>query len=1027
MNKIVMIMTIRNFSSLALYYFRYFYVISFIFFGMIVTSCHHKTKSQFTKLEKKVLPTFELPPGFKIELIAAEPLVSDPVDMTIDAEGHMYVVEMHGYPLNVRGVDDVVMLSDTDRNGIMDKRTVFADSLVLPDGIMPWKNGVIVTAPPNVFYLEDTTGDGKADIKKLLLTGFALANPQHNVNHPRYGLDNWIYLSHQFAVGGIKYPKKFGNRGSEIYFPAQPDSPRLDQNADGRIVRFRPDSHQLEEMSCFSQFGQTWDTWGHHFLVTNSDHIYQSVIANRYLKRNPNLLVSKARQDLSDHGNASKVYPITKNPEYQLLTNIGVITSACGLTYYLGNAFPEKYNNNVTFVCEPVSNLIHVDRIKPKGATFIASRILDYKAFLASTDSWFRPVDLYIGPDGALYVLDYYREIIEHPEWMAKDVIKSGKLYNGSKKGRIYRISAKDGPLAKWTKGLHLRETTDKQLVEKLADKNIWWRRTAQRLLVERNSNQAVPALIKMAGNTESSLGRLHALWTLQGMNKLTSDIIEQALRDSVRGVRENAVKLAELHMDTDPELVSSLLKIRNDPDPKVRFQLLLTLGFINTPKANKVRQQLLFKDINDQWFLDAALSAPSSHAIGLLEATLSKFNPDLPGYTSLVHRLSTIIGASQDTKVIQKYIQRSLTTIPDGNDKWQAPLITGIAQGLKARRALPSGLGAEQDILVQACLNDSSLAIRKGALNILQVIGLSENNGHIHAAMQKANQIASNDNFHEGKRVVAVNFLTLNNPKRHMLLFKRLISSIEPVQIQLAALHSLEAIHGLDGSKYVLQHWASLSPKMRRTAIDLFMSNPERIKLLLDAVESGKVIGSDISQIQRNRLMNLKNKKLKKRTRTLFTNKNENREAVIQQYKVALKMSGDSKRGKLVFQRNCAICHQIRGKMGRAFGPDLGTVQAWDPETILVNILDPNKSISSGYEMWIVKLNNGNLEQGIISTQTPNAITFKSENGQEVTILRNDIKSWKPLETSVMPIGFENKINKQQIADLIAFIKHEK
>src|SRR5665647_91781 len=473
----------------------YFSVILFIIIGMAV-GCANKVISPFSKKAEAALSTFELEPGFKIELVASEPLIRDPVAMTIDEYGRMYVVEMPGVPFDKSGIGKVLLLTDTNGDGKMDKSTVFADSLILPTGVMRWKKGIIVTDPPNVYYMEDTNGDGKADIKQTMLTGFDTSNLEANVNNPLYGLDNWIYLA-DLPVG----------KGNGIFYANDSNGIRLPESS----VRFRPDQHLLESLSGKTQFGQTFDAWGNHLMVNNSNHIYQEVIGAGYLRRNPDLIVSDATQSLANHW---EVYGITKNPEYQMLTNVGIFTSACGLTAYLGGAFPEKYNNNVTFVAEPVSNVIHVDRLEPDGVTFKANRIREHKEFLASTDPYCRMVNTYVGPDGALYVIDFYREVIEGPEFMSEDVLKKVNLYNGTDKGRIYRVSASGAAPAKWTNGLHLGEATDDKLVEKLDDKNIWWRINAQRLLVDRNSDKAISSLTKMCQNPKASMGRLHALWT---------------------------------------------------------------------------------------------------------------------------------------------------------------------------------------------------------------------------------------------------------------------------------------------------------------------------------------------------------------------------------------------------------------------------------------------------------------------------------------------------------------------------------
>ncbi len=472
---------------------------------LFAASCKGKSESSEAVEAKDALSTFQVAEGFKIQMIASEPLLTDPVDMEIDEYGRLYVVEMPGYPLDKGGSGKVVLLSDTDGDGNMDKTTVFKEGLVLPSSIMRWKKGVLVTDAPNLLYLEDTDGDGHANITDTVLTGFALTNPQHNVNSPVYGLDNWIYVANQGAVATREYKEEFGDEGSEIIFYGQPNTLRLPRNSNGRSIRFRPDQKLIEITSSNCQFGHTFDKWGHRFGCNNSNQGYQEVIANRYFERNPGLLVSDATQDMSDHLDAAEVFPTTTHPDRQLLTNVGVMTSACGLTAYLGDAFPAPYNKNITFVAEPVSNLMHVDVLKDSGASFTASRILQHKEFLSSTDAWSRPVNMYVGPDGALYVLDYYRKVIESPEWMSEEAIKAGGLYDGSDKGRIFRITPIDAKPADWTKGLKLGDASNDELVKTLANSNSWWSLNAQRLLVDRGSKDVVPALVAMTGSSSEN------------------------------------------------------------------------------------------------------------------------------------------------------------------------------------------------------------------------------------------------------------------------------------------------------------------------------------------------------------------------------------------------------------------------------------------------------------------------------------------------------------------------------------------
>ncbi len=971
---------------------------------------------------ENALASFVLEEDFQIELIAGEPLIADPVDMEIDEYGRLYVVEMHGYPLDVSGTGKVRLLSDTTGDGIMDKSIVFADSLVLPTGIMRWKKGILVSDPPNVYYLEDSDGDGKADIKEIVLTGFALSNPQHNVNSPRLGLDNWIYLGHEPAITTTIYEDKFGDRGNDVYYPENPDGARLPQNAGGRSVRFKPDSFGLELLASKTQFGHTSDAWGHRFLVNNSNHIIHDVISATYLNRNPYLLVSESTQSLSDHGDAAEVFPITENPEHQLLTDLGVMTSACGITAYLGAAFPRVYDKAI-FVAEPVSNIVHIDFLTDKATGFVASRQHAEKEFLASADAWFRPVNMYIGPDGALYVVDYYRQIIEHPEWMAENVVSSGALYNGTDQGRIYRITPKGTKPIDWSDKIKMGDFTDVQLVEKLGDPNIWWRRNAQRLLLDRNPVNIPEALTDMAKDPDFPLARLHALWTLEGLGKLNPELIIEALNDPEPGLRENAIKLAELHLGNTPELADALLGMKGDKDPKVRFQLLCTLGFMDGFQAAKAREELLFLDIEDEWIQVAALSAPFSESNHLLEAVLSDFRNDIPAYGSLVRRLSAMTGASQQQIPILKLIKKGISNVNAKENGWQAPLLKGLAQGLQSKNGSSVSFKSAEHLLVEACFKNSPLSVRQASFQLLKVIGLSENVKSA-SAMKQAREIAGNNNLSGDERAFAIDFLSLLHPETYKDFLKDLINPVEPISVQLAALKTLNSISDDSSAQLVLEQWNSLTPEIREEAINILMVNEERISILLDAMESGLIQPANLGWRRSVRLMSQKDEFLRSRARLLINNEKENTEELLKQYQPALEGKGSMENGKIIFQQNCAICHKMGDETGMEFGPDLASLKNRRPQNILSDILKPNLSIADGYELWAVQMQNGETYQGIISSETPTAIRLSNAGGHDVTISRQDIKSLQVLEMSAMPSGLEKNINPREMADLLAYIR---
>jgi len=999
------------------------YNLFIVFLFLVAIGCQNQAPQVERTLEN-ALSTFELEEGFQIELIAGEPLIADPVDMEIDEFGRFYVVEMHGYPLDVSGSGKIKLLSDTNNDGTMDQSILFADSLIMPTGIMRWKNGVIVTDPPHVYYLEDSDGDGRADKKEILLTGFALSNPQHNVNSPKLGLDNWIYIGHEPAVTTTIYEELFGDRGSEVHFPQNPAGKRLPQNAGGRSIRFKPATFELELLGSRTQFGHTEDKWGHRFLVNNSNHVIQDVISSKYLDRNPYLVVTEVTQSVSDHGSAAEVFPITKNPQHQLLTDLGVMTSACGLTAYLGAAFPSEFDNAL-FVAEPVSNIVHVDFLSDKGTGFVASRQHAEKEFLASTDAWFRPVNMYVGPDGALYILDYYRQIIEHPEWMAEDVVNSGALYNGTDQGRIYRITSKGSKTIDWSEKLNLGKSSDEELVGFLANENSWWRRNAQRLIVDRNSQQLKEPLVRMAQNNGSSVGRLHALWTLEGLDMLDADVLHQALKDPVGGIRENAVRLAELHLESYPSLAGALLEMANDGDAKVRFQLLCTLGFLEDDRAAQVRKDLLFQDMGDHWVQVAALSAPFGQSRNLLDAVLANYNVEIPAHGQLVQKLGAMIGASQQPDAVASLVSSATMTGSGKDFSWQVPLLKGLALGLKTKKKSDND-PATENLLVKSCFDNPSIDVRKASLQVLQVIGLSDGPTNKNA-IENAIVLAENNTLTPEQRSLGVNFMALKETAPHKELLVSLIDSKEPMPVQLAAFRAISKMEDETVSQIVLEKWPNFTPGVRDEAISALMQNPERTKVLLDAINDGLIQPSSIGWRRSVSLMANKEESLRLYARTLLTRKEGESEAIIKDYQAALELKGSMEDGKIVYQTNCAICHKMGEDIGLAFGPDLSSLKNRRPANILSDIINPNGSIADGYDLWVVELQNGDIQQGLIGSETPTAITLKNAGGIEQNISRTDIKSLKVLDMSAMPTGLEQNISHQEMADLLAYIRKVK
>lgn len=991
---------------------------------IFVQSCTEKKSTTTGGLTpQEALAAFELPEGFKIELVASEPMVSDPVAMEVDEHGNMYVVEMHGYPLDTAGSGIIKLLTDTNADGLPDRAVTFADGLRLPTGIMRWKKGILVVDVPDIVYLEDSNNDGKADIKKRMLTGLALTNPQHIANTPMYGLDNWIYVAHQ----GLVTPKvvmAFNDTGSNIRFADQPAGKQLPRNADGRNIRFKPGTNELEMLSGDSQYGQTFDAWGHHFGTSNADHLFYEAIAARYLERNPALPVSESMDHIPDHGRAAEVYPITKNPEHQLLTDVGVITSSCGVTWYQGGAFPDSFNN-VSFIAEPVHNLVHADRITEKGASFIAERVYQKQEFLASTDAWFRPVQFYVGPDGALYVIDYYREIIEHPEWMSDSVNNSGALYNGSDKGRIYRITPTNAAKMNWCNNIQLASATTEKLISTLSSNNIWWRRHAQRLLLDKNDSQTVSLLHRFLDSTTSAAGIAHALWTLEGLNATDKMILNKAFQNPVAGVRENAIKIAELHLKEMPQLEKDLLSLQADSSTKVRYQLLCTLGNLNDAASATVRQKLLLQDIEDRWMQMAALTSSYGKEYALLEKLIPLITSTASeGKTQFFKNCAAIIGLSGNNGDINKLVQLSAKNSSAATAWWQAACLEGLSKSLRKTGTSSRELANKKDLLLSNFTSNTPALLRSAAITLLKFTG-SEKNAAWNEKIKLARTVAGNKQADINYRNDALRLLGIEKSAADTGLLRQLITPAEPENLQQAALQTLNEISGKTAAIIIIKNWKNLTHDVRETAVGILLSSPNNLNVLLDAVQQKIIQPSSISWPRMVQMMQNNDLAVRDRARKLLANGMEDRDVVYKKYIPALSIQGAAKNGLVVFQRVCSSCHQLSGQYGKSFGPDLASIRNRDAQFIMADILNPNRSIADKYEMWTIEKKNGEKLTGIIATETPASITMHNIGAQEIIISRSEIKTLEVSETSAMPVGLEASLSIKEMADLLAFLKN--
>jgi len=955
-----------------------------------------------TKTPAEEKATFHLAPGFRIDVVAFEPDVIDPVSMAFDEHGRLYVCEMPSYPNGGLGEGDintgrVRLLSDPGPDGRFRKSTVFADKLTFPTSVMPYGKGVLIASVPNIFYAVDKDGDGVADELKVLYTGFGRRNIQAMLNHLQWGIDN---LVHGAGAGN----------GGEITSPHRLDMPAVVLR--GRNFRFDPENlRSFEPTSGGGQYALTSDDWGHWFTNTNSQHIRQIVLPDHYLRRNPQLAVSAVLTDIADHGSAARIYRSSPDEAWRVerttmraggadskrfsateLVPSGFTTSACGLLVYRGGLMGKGYEGAV-FGCDPANNLLHRDVLVGDGPVLIAGRHDFECEFLTSEDNFFRPVDLTVGPDGALYVCDFYRGVIETPLSLP-EFIKQKYPLESWKCGRIWRIapaaSAPGTPVA-----LPGSATTD-ALVQMLAHPNAWMRLAAQRLLVTGGKKDAVPAIKELARTTKSAAGLLHALWTLEGLGAGDAELIEPTLRSPVPGLRFAGLRLAERHFKNAPKLAEAALALANDPVADVRFQAAFSLGELDDPRAGEALATIARRDAGNPWIQTAVLSSASVSAPKILAKLLADARAGKPD-AALLARMAVLVGAGVSEK--ETVIALAAAVDGEGSQAWRLAVLEGIGQGLRqSRRSLAKLLDKPPATLVAAA-------------------------PRLTALFTQAIKSASDETASAPDRLAAVRLLSHAPFKLAGEPLAALLAPQVPQEMQTAAVAALSANDDPGVAPKLLAGWDGYTPNLRREVLEALFARTDRLDHLLTALEKGDVAVGHLEPARRSQLTAHADPKIRARAGKLPAGVSEDRKKIIVEMKPALDLASDPAAGKLVFKKHCSVCHRLQGE-GQEVGADLSAALKNKTSEILINdILDPSREVDQRFLNYLVQTRDGRLLTGVLAAETANSVTLRRAQRAEDTILRGEIELMKATTQSIMPEGFEKHLTKQELADLIRYL----
>jgi putative membrane-bound dehydrogenase-like protein len=968
--------------------------------------------------------TFHIPKGFKVELIAAEPDVIDPVAMAFDEDGRMFVVEMRGYPNGGVGEGPPVLpgrvklLEDRDGDGYYETSSVYVDNLRFPTGVTCWRGGIIVADAPDLLYCTNPTagrenvGRGSPDPapaaeRRVLYTGFGAKNIQQMVNSLQFHFDNWIHGCN-------------GSNESVIKSVEKPDAPPVALR--GRHFRFKPDvPASLEPMSGGGQYGMACDDWGNWFTCTNSQHIRHIVLPDHYLKRNPYLAVPAVTHDIPDgvdqHTAAAKLYRISpfepwrverttrragsadaaRFPSTELVPG-GYVTSACGITIYRSWGFGEGYWRNA-FVCDPANNLIHRDVLMPEGPTFIAKRGEKDCEFLSSTDTWFRPVFLCEGPDGAIYVCDFYREVIETPLSLPEDIQKKYNLQSRGR-GRIWRIQGPDYGKPEPVPRLKMSKYTDTGLRSTLNYYHAALRLSGQRLLIERQSRDPeVRRQLEVQALTHGTndLG-ITALWTLDGLGLLDAKFLETILKEKVQPQpsqlwpSQAILPLVESRLSANPELQKIVLELAERCDASARFHLAFTLGYFDKdPRVAQALAKLARKDGANPWHQAAILSSSLPHAAAMLEE-LVKYDDVAP---SFLGKLAGMVAASGDEAAVTQALQ-AMTDSKDRLTPRRMLVLDGLAQG-SARQGKP-------------------LARRLAEKN-----ALAEQIMHV---FKETRELAESTKSDAADRLAATRLLAhaplaLAGPP-----LGELLTPTTSSDLQMAAVQTLAMRTEPQAADLLLAGWSGYSPAVRREVQEALFARADRLPALLAAIEKGQVQVSQLDLARREQLLKSPNTKLRERAQKLFAGQvPAERKQVVEDHKKALDLTADAARGKLVFKNNCATCHRLENE-GQEVGPDLlSALKTKTKETLLTDILDPSREVDPRYLNYIVAAKSGRTFTGLIASETASSLVVRRAEKAEDTLLRADIEEIKSTGKSLMPEGLEKQMDDQQLADVIAYL----
>ena len=959
---------------------------------------------------------FQLPPGFQIELIASEPLIREPSGVCWDAAGRLFVCELHGYnlegqydieELNKTGeLDRVVrrlqaderhkeaaeketygtikLLQDRNGDGDIDSAKVWADRIPPCLGICPARGGLIAACQNKILFLADRDNDQHAEVREVLFEGFAKGPLERSLNNPQWGPDNWIYIGSGSGGGTIN--------GKYLDKPVQ--LPRTD-------FRIKPDGSAIEPIvGSTHTMGLTFTESGDRFVIsTRTPGIFVAPFTWQELSKNPYVAFGSLEQNAASDGRSwptsqphpwrtrraedpgfSKYYS-DRYGQAETAPN-GFFTSACSPLVYRDSAIPGL--NGQLLACEPAQNFVHRALVRRDGVKLTLHRPPgeEMSEFLTSSDPWFHAISLSHAPDGSIYLVDFYREIIEDYSAIPRYLQQQYGFLGGAMHGRIWRLSHQE---MLPTPNADMSQLSVDQLAQEVGSPHFWRRQTARRLLTERKMTEAANLVSQHVNENAPTHAITNALFTLDGLRKLDLDLVSIACRHTDPAVRRQGLRFASRWIGSNPELLSLVLNLGTDSHPLVRLQLALTLGDVSNPQALKMLAFLARNHANEPWMDSAILTSVADRSDQLLVELLT--SPDTLGEASqLLEPLASVIGNRHDPEELSN----TLLVIGQLSQQpaLQARCLRGIGKSFREIAPVPLSTPA-RNIVQQLSLSPES-EVRELSVNLIRLMSLETD-----AERQKRLARAAT---------------LLANPQ-------------SATEAQLASVYQLATDHSEKSVDTLLSSLESATPVVRRAILDALFSHQELQGSVIKAIETGQIPVQQLNALHRDSLLATKNDLVRKRAEKILKQALTIDAKLFDNYRNALRAERDPANGQKVFRDKCGNCHRLRG-IGFDVGPDLNAEFMRAEETILEDVLAPNSKISPGFVTYSAATTSGEILTGLLASESPTSLTLRQADGKVHIVLRNNLQVLRATSVSMMPEDLVKTVSPKDLADVLAWMR---